>query len=159
MTKLSVMADQWAADVEDQEALAALKARGLLADSHGGHLLHEPWQVQTGQGGFYRVYTPYWRAVRDRVVAPPVPAPAHVAAPAAWPASDALADWQLGRAMQRGAAVVARQVRNLGQWLGQSLAGDAALAGLVHGMPDRFVLLTTISAAMLLHKMPTSSAA
>jgi deoxyribodipyrimidine photo-lyase len=120
-----------ASKARDTAVKTALKARGLLADSHGGHLLHEPWQVQTGQGGFYRVYTPYWRAVRDRVVAPPVPAPAHVAAPAAWPASDALADWHLGRAMQRGAAVVARHVR-----VGEALAMQRLqtfLAGPVDG--------------------------
>jgi deoxyribodipyrimidine photo-lyase len=120
-----------ASKARDTAVKTALKARGLLADSHGGHLLHEPWQVQTGQGGFYRVYTPYWRAVRDRVVAPPVPAPAHVAAPAAWPASDALADWHLGRAMQRGAAVVAQHVR-----VGEALAMQRLqtfLAGPVDG--------------------------
>jgi deoxyribodipyrimidine photo-lyase len=120
-----------ASKARDTAVKTALKARGLLADSHGGHLLHEPWQVQTGQGGFYRVYTPYWRAVRDRVVASPVPAPAHVAAPAAWPASDALADWHLGRAMQRGAAVVARHVR-VGEALAMQRLQDF-LAGPVDG--------------------------
>ena len=34
-------------------------------------VLHEPWTVETGQGGFYRVFTPFWRAVRDRDVAAP----------------------------------------------------------------------------------------
>ena len=100
-----------ASKARDTAVKAALKARGLLAESHGGHLLHEPWQVQTGQGGFYRVYTPYWRAVRDRAVAAPVAAPSRLAAPDAWPLSDFLGDWQMGRAMQRGSVVVARHVR------------------------------------------------
>ena len=39
------------------------------------HLLLEPWEVETGQGGFYRVFSPFWRAVRDRVVAAPAVAP------------------------------------------------------------------------------------
>ena len=47
----------------------ALRADGRIAESHAGHLLHEPWTVETGTGGFYRVYTPYWKAVRGRVVA------------------------------------------------------------------------------------------
>lgn len=117
----------------DTAVKAALKARGLLAESHGGHLLHEPWQVQTGQGGFYRVYTPYWRAVRDRVVAAPVAAPSRLAGPEAWPASDVLADWQLGHAMQRGAAVVARHVR-----VGEARAMDR-LQGFLAGPVDGYV--------------------
>lgn len=117
--------------VRDTAVKTALKERGLLADSHGGHLLHEPWQVQTGQGGFYRVYTPYWRAVRDRAVAAPVQAPSRLAAPEAWPQSEVLADWHLGRAMQRGAAVVAQHVR-----VGEAQAAErlqSFLAGPVDG--------------------------
>lgn len=95
----------------DTGVKSALKARGLIAESHAGHLLHEPWTVQTGQGGFYRVYTPYWRAVRDRDIPAPVPAPTRLPAPATWPASDQLADWRLGAAMNRGAAIVAAHIR------------------------------------------------
>ena len=35
--------------------------------------------VATGDGGFYRVYTPFWNAVRGRAVAAPLPAPARAA--------------------------------------------------------------------------------
>lgn len=92
----------------DTGVKAALKAAGIAAESHPGQLLHEPWTVQTGQGGFYRVYTPYWRAVRDRDLPTPAPAPARLPAPAQWPASDRLADWGLGADMRRGAGIVAR---------------------------------------------------
>ncbi len=92
----------------DTGVKAALKAVGLEARSFAGHLLHEPWEVATGQGGFYRVFTPYWRTMRGIPVLPPSPAPAQLRAPERWPASDALADWRLGAAMNRGAAVVAR---------------------------------------------------
>lgn len=95
-----------AAIARDTAVKAALKARGIGAVSHPGHLLHEPWEVETGQGGFYRVYSPFWRAVKDRPVAAPAAAPARLAAPGDWPASDRLEDWQLGAAMNRGAAVV-----------------------------------------------------
>lgn len=95
-----------AARERDGVVKAGLRADGLSAESHSGHLLHEPWTVTTGQGGFYRVYTPYWRAVRNLEVSAPLPAPAALRAPAAWPASDALDDWGLGRSMQRGASVV-----------------------------------------------------
>ena len=92
----------------DTAVKAGLRAAGIDAHSFPGHLLHEPWTVETGQGGFYRVYTPYWRAVRDRAVPAPDPAPARLPAPAAWPASDRLEDWRLGADMRRGGAIVAR---------------------------------------------------
>ncbi|MBK5927752.1 cryptochrome/photolyase family protein [Rhodobaculum claviforme] len=91
----------------DAEVKAALKARGLEARSIPGHLLHEPWEVKTGQGGFYRVYTPFWRAVAPREVPAPVAAPAHLRAPDIWPDGAELADWRLGAAMGPGAEVVA----------------------------------------------------
>jgi len=92
----------------DTAVQAALQAAGQEARHFPGHLLHEPWEVGTGAGGFYRVFTPFWRAMRDRVVAAPVPAPSRARGPEAWPASERLADWRLGRGMNRGAAVVAR---------------------------------------------------
>lgn len=90
----------------DTGVKAALKGAGLEARSFAGHLLHEPWEIETGQGGFYRVFTPYWRAMRDRPVPAPSPAPDRLRHPDAWPASETLADWRLGAAMNRGARVV-----------------------------------------------------
>jgi deoxyribodipyrimidine photo-lyase len=90
----------------DTAVKAALRGQGVDATSHPGQLLHEPWTVETGQGGFYRVYTPYWRAVRGREVPAPAPAPRALRGPDVWPASDRLADWRMGAAMNRGAAVV-----------------------------------------------------
>ncbi len=90
----------------DAAVKAHLKAAGLIARSVPGFLLHEPWDVQTGGGGFYKVYTPFWNAVRGREVAMPLASPQALPAPEVWPASETLADWRLGAAMRRGAAVV-----------------------------------------------------
>ena len=90
----------------DEAVKAALKADGGTARSFAGHLLHEPWTVATGDGGFYKVYTPYWRAVRDREVRVELPAPQAMRGVAGWPLSDDLAAWNLGAAMGRGEAVV-----------------------------------------------------
>jgi deoxyribodipyrimidine photo-lyase len=98
----------------DTEVKSCLKADGVEAVSHPGHLLFEPWTVATGQGGPYRVYTPFWRVVKDRAVPAPLPAPSTIPAPATWPASDQPADWHLSRAMNRGAAVV-RPHLNIGE--------------------------------------------
>lgn len=87
-----------------------LKKEGVEAESFSGHLLFEPWTVETKQGGFYKVYSPYWRAVKDRDVPAPETAPSEIAAPGEWPESAALADWNLGGAMNRGAAVLAKHV-------------------------------------------------
>ncbi|RGP39211.1 cryptochrome/photolyase family protein [Pseudotabrizicola alkalilacus] len=95
----------------DTEVKSVLKAQGVAARSFAGHLLFEPWEVETGTGGFYRVFTPFWKSVRDRPVPDPQPAPKTLAAPASWPRSDDLTDWQMGAAMRRGADVVARHVQ------------------------------------------------
>ena len=89
----------------DTSVKAALKAQGLVAESFPGALLIEPWEVATGQGGFYKVYSPFWKAVSARGFAAPVPAVKTLRAPQIWPASDNLDDWQMGAAMRRGAAV------------------------------------------------------
>jgi deoxyribodipyrimidine photo-lyase len=94
-----------AAIARDSSVKAALK--GVTeAISHPGHLLFEPHTVETGTGGFYRVYTPFWRAVNGRDVPAAAFAAKALRGPASWPASDALPDWGLGAAMDRGADVV-----------------------------------------------------
>jgi len=93
------------ARARDEGVKSALKEAGIAAVSHAGHLIHEPWTVETGTGGFYKVYTPFWKAVRGREVAEPLAVPS-IPAPADWPESEVIADWALGAAMDRGAAVV-----------------------------------------------------
>lgn len=95
-----------AAIARDSAVKAALKGKVDVV-SHAGHLLFEPHKVETGTGGFYRVYTPFWRNVKDRDVAAPDAVPKALRAPDMWPASEKQSDWLLGAAMQRGAAVVA----------------------------------------------------
>ncbi|KPP84469.1 MAG: deoxyribodipyrimidine photo-lyase [Rhodobacteraceae bacterium HLUCCO07] len=94
----------------DGDIKSALRSDGITAQSHGGHLLHEPWTVETGSGGFYKVYTPFWKAVRGRDPGTPLPVP-RLAPPRGWPRGEILDDWALGAAMRRGAAVVARHCK------------------------------------------------
>jgi len=94
-----------AAKARDIAVKAALKADGLDARSFAGHVLFEPWTVETKTGGFYRVFTPMWKAVRGRDLPPCLPEPVAVA-PAVWPASEVLDAWQMGAGMHRGANVM-----------------------------------------------------
>lgn len=95
----------------DAKIKRALRAAGHEARSFPGHLLAEPWELQTGQGGHYRVYTPFWKALSAREWPAPCAAPARLPAPKSWPESERLADWRLGAAMDRGASVVTRHAR------------------------------------------------
>ncbi|WP_299955496.1 deoxyribodipyrimidine photo-lyase [uncultured Roseobacter sp.] len=103
----------------DTKVKSTLKEQGIEARSFGGHLMFEPWTVETKTGGFYKVYTPFWNMVKTRDVEPPLEASAQLAAPENWPESDALEDWDLGAAMNRGADVVRPHVR-----LGEAAAQD-----------------------------------
>ena len=107
----------------DTQVKAALKERGIEARSFGGHLMFEPWTVETKTGGYYKVYTPFWRSVQGRDVEVPLAAPARIPAPDCWPASDDLADWKLGGRMRRGANVVRPFVR-LGEVAAQERLGS-----------------------------------
>jgi deoxyribodipyrimidine photo-lyase len=59
----------------DAGVKAEARARGLEARSCVGDALAEPFDMQTGSGGPYQVYTPFWKALRVRDMALPLPAP------------------------------------------------------------------------------------
>ena len=90
----------------DTGVKSALKSDGVEARSLAGHLMFEPWDVETKTGGFYKVYTPFWKTVKGRDVAEPLSAVKSLKAPDTWPASDDPADWDLAAEMRRGASVV-----------------------------------------------------
>ena len=94
------------AKVRDTAVKAALKEAGHAAQSFPGHLLFEPWTVETKTGGFYKVYTPMWKSVRNRSLDGCLPTPSQIPAPNTWPASEALDDWQMGADMRRGHDIV-----------------------------------------------------
>jgi deoxyribodipyrimidine photo-lyase len=115
----------------DTVVKAGLKSDGIVAQSHPGHVLFEPWTVATGQAGPYRVYTPFWRSVKDREVPQPFPAPARLPAPEVWPACDDPADWALAAAMNRGADVVRPHLS-----VGEDAAQERLGAFIAHHIAD-----------------------
>ncbi|WP_424347924.1 cryptochrome/photolyase family protein [Kocuria sp. CH-021] len=48
---------------------------GVEAHSFQAALLHEPWTLRTGAGGPYKVFTPFWKALRTLEIRQPLPAP------------------------------------------------------------------------------------
>lgn len=75
------------------------EAEAQLGDAlclHEGNHLRRPDSVTTGSGGAYRVFSAFWRALEQSLPpAEPLPMPATIASPDAWPASDTLEDWAL----------------------------------------------------------------
>lgn len=77
---------------------AALKAsfaeQGIDATSYQANLLYEPWEVKTGGGDPYKVFTPFWRAcLATRTPRRPLPAPESLTGPRL--TSDDLEAWGL----------------------------------------------------------------
>ncbi|MBL3587062.1 deoxyribodipyrimidine photo-lyase [Rhodovulum sulfidophilum] len=109
----------------DKAVEDGLDGTGIELRAVAGSLLFEPWTVETGQGGFYKVYTPYWKAVRDRDLPEPAPAPGLIPRPDFWPASDEIEDWRMGAALGRGASVLARHA-SVGEEAAQGRLGAFA---------------------------------
>ncbi len=68
--------------------------KGLYVESFNANLLTEPWTIKSGQGEYYRVFSPYWRALQAQY-APPIgiPKPARLQTYSC--ASDNLDIWAL----------------------------------------------------------------
>ena len=77
----------------DSKLKEDLTRGGIHVHSCNGSLLHEPWELKTGNGAPYRVFTPFWKAMRDRKVDEPLPAPAKLLFHNV--KSDSLNDWAL----------------------------------------------------------------
>lgn len=82
-------------DQDNDKALKSkLKSDGVDVQSFNGSLLTEPWTQTTGSGGYYKVFTPYWRSVRQSYE-PPEAHPRPEKLNCLKVASETLADWGL----------------------------------------------------------------
>ena len=74
----------------DLDVRSGLEDAGIEVRQFAGRILHDPEQVQTGAGGPYKVYSPFWRKFKAEVdVAEPLPVPrmGESKSPDAWPDS------------------------------------------------------------------------
>ncbi|QOJ15048.1 MAG: deoxyribodipyrimidine photo-lyase [Planctomycetia bacterium] len=68
-----------AAIERDAEVKAALRTDGIACESYCAALLHEPWEIRTGESRPYRVFTPFYKACLARgAPSAPEPAPARL---------------------------------------------------------------------------------
>lgn len=81
----------------DKDLKTQLQEAGIEVKSFNANSLREPWEVKTGSGSNYKVFTPFWKAVKSigPARADIVPAPRSLKAPDHWPQSDKLDDWSL----------------------------------------------------------------
>lgn len=64
---------------QDEQFDAALHEHDIPVNKFTAHTLHDPWEIKTGQGGYYRVYTPFskqFAQVKPRLIDEP-PAQPH----------------------------------------------------------------------------------
>ena len=80
----------------DTDLKKALGEGGIEAKSCNAALLTEPWVLRTKAGEPYKVFTPFWKALRAEVGDFALGrAPATLAAPPHWPKTDSLDGWGL----------------------------------------------------------------
>ena len=80
----------------DQEIKAHFKEKGLEVKSFKASLLIEPFEVQTKTGGYYKVYTPFWKEILRRGISQrPLAKPIEMIPLSEKPASDRLEDLAL----------------------------------------------------------------
>jgi deoxyribodipyrimidine photo-lyase len=79
-----------------EDVTEALRAQGTDTESFAGTLLYEPGEIATGSGTPYKVFSPYYRALKAKgEPREPLPKVTKIAAPADAPPSDDVADWGL----------------------------------------------------------------
>jgi deoxyribodipyrimidine photo-lyase len=77
------------------DALAEALGNDVAVDCFTANILHEPERVSTKSGGYYKVYTPFWRNVSETEPRDPIDAPRKLRVPKSLTRSDKLSDWQL----------------------------------------------------------------
>jgi deoxyribodipyrimidine photo-lyase len=69
----------------DGRLKSLFREKGLQVESFNGGLLVEPWDIAPKAGGYFKVFTPFWRAARQKIgETPPLAAPDRLLA-APWP--------------------------------------------------------------------------
>lgn len=80
----------------DSVVKQTLKSRGLQVETFNSALLFEPWEVKTGSGTPFKVFTAFWnKCLSLTSPAEPFAAPAKISLPQRWPSSLKLKELRL----------------------------------------------------------------
>ncbi|MBS27775.1 MAG: deoxyribodipyrimidine photolyase [Alphaproteobacteria bacterium] len=79
----------------DTAVKSVLQSAGVDVESFNASLLLEPWQIETGQGGPYKVFTPFWNRLRELHRPPTLVEPAARIPAVPSVAGDDLDQWSL----------------------------------------------------------------
>lgn len=80
----------------DQSVKAWADDRGIECKRFNANLLYKPCTLQNKSGGFYKVFSPFWKAcLASGEPAKPLPEPDQIKAPEIWPTSEPLDHWEL----------------------------------------------------------------
>lgn len=95
----------------DAAIKSGLSGRGVTVQSFGANVLIEPWEIATGQGKPYSVFTPFWKSLKQCPMATPLARPAARAARPSVPVDQDYAEpkwaqklgahWQIGETAAR----------------------------------------------------------
>jgi deoxyribodipyrimidine photo-lyase len=79
----------------DTEIKSSLGDDGHDVKSFRGSVVREPWEIETGSGGPYKVYTPFWKANLAKGIPDPIAAPREIKLAYYDAESETLKDWNL----------------------------------------------------------------
>ena len=83
-------------EIVDEAIASELRGRGIQVRSFDGHIMHDPEALRTKTGGHYKVYTPFWNALSERIAAEPcMPVPERIEAFSGALDGGRLDDWAL----------------------------------------------------------------
>ena len=60
----------------DTALKTTLQSKGVEVHSFNASLLHEPWTAKTQTGNPFKVFTPFWKSIKDKPLPNPLPVPA-----------------------------------------------------------------------------------
>ncbi len=79
----------------DTEIKSTLSHDEFDVQSFHGSVVREPWEIETGSGGPYKVYTPFWKANLKKGLPEPIHAPTTIQLASLDGLGEALEDWAL----------------------------------------------------------------
>ena len=95
----------------DTHIKSFFEVRGIPVSSYEAMLLLSPWKLKTNGGSFYKVFTPFWRALAREEIEQSLPSPSKMVLPQEWPKSEKLIDWELDKDIGKGKVYLIKKVR------------------------------------------------